>query len=159
VNWTAIIVFVLLFGPGHCSGGFVAAHWRRGDLTELHEMGPGGTDGSEPVITWFLTWAAMSTLPTPSIAVPATGVRRRRHRLFFALPYTKIIVYPAWSFSFFFRACGPSHTNTNYITAWPTSSKGRYGNRWLAPPAVARDRHRVATMPYIALQNCSDCRS
>jgi solute:Na+ symporter, SSS family len=36
MNWTALIVFVLLFGFITVLG-FVAVHWRRGDLDLLHE--------------------------------------------------------------------------------------------------------------------------
>lgn len=36
MNWTAIVVFVLLFGAVTIIG-FAAAHWRRGDLDMLHE--------------------------------------------------------------------------------------------------------------------------
>ena len=41
VNWIALIVFALLFGFITWLG-FAAAHWRRGDLDQLHEWGLGG---------------------------------------------------------------------------------------------------------------------
>ena len=37
INWTALIIFILLFAFVTVLG-FVAAHWRRGDLTMLHEL-------------------------------------------------------------------------------------------------------------------------
>ena len=41
INWVALTVFVLLFGFITWLG-FAAAHWRRGDLDQLHEWGLGG---------------------------------------------------------------------------------------------------------------------
>ena len=41
MNRTALIVFTLLFGLITVMG-FVAAHWRRGDLSQLHEWGLAG---------------------------------------------------------------------------------------------------------------------
>ena len=38
INWTALIVFVILFAFVTWIG-FIAARWRRGDLTMLHEVG------------------------------------------------------------------------------------------------------------------------
>src|SRR5262245_65978153 len=68
MNWTAIIVFVLLFGLVTVLG-FVAAHWRRGDLTELHEWGLAGRQLGT-IITWFLLGGDVYTAYT-FIAVPA----------------------------------------------------------------------------------------
>ena len=42
INWPALIVFVLLFGLITVLG-FVAVHWRRGDLDLLHEWGLAGS--------------------------------------------------------------------------------------------------------------------
>jgi len=53
MNWTALIVFTLLFGLITVMG-FVAAHWRRGDLSQLHEWGLAGRRLGT-VITWFPT--------------------------------------------------------------------------------------------------------
>jgi solute:Na+ symporter, SSS family len=58
VNWTALIIFVLLFAFITWLG-FAAARWRKGDLDLLHEWGLGGRRFGT-VITWF------STPPTPS---------------------------------------------------------------------------------------------
>ena len=89
MNWTAIIVFVLLFGLVTVLG-FVAAHWRRGDLTELHEWGLAGRRLGT-VITWFLlggdVYTAYTFIAVPALVFGAGAIG------FFALPYT-IIVYP-----------------------------------------------------------------
>ena len=44
VNWTALIIFIVLFGLITILG-FAAAHWRKGDLDQLHEWGLGGRLG------------------------------------------------------------------------------------------------------------------
>src|SRR5258708_30322343 len=63
LNWTALTVFILLFGFITWLG-FAAAHWRRGDLEQLHEWGLGGRRFGT-LITWFLL-AAISTRLTHS---------------------------------------------------------------------------------------------
>src|SRR3569623_1129089 len=89
INWTALIIFILLFAFVTVLG-FVAAHWRRGDLTMLHEWGLGcrrfGT-----VVAWFLIggdlYTAYTFVAVPALAYGAGAVA------FFAVPYTTII-YP-----------------------------------------------------------------
>ena len=68
MNWTAIIVFVLLFGAVTIIG-FAAAHWRRGDLDVLDEWGLAGRRLGTVVI-WFLLGGDVYTAYT-FIAVPA----------------------------------------------------------------------------------------
>ena len=68
VNWTALIVFVLLFAFITWLG-FAAAHWRKGDLDLLHEWGLGGRRFGT-VVTWFLLGGDLYTAYT-FIAVPA----------------------------------------------------------------------------------------
>ena len=47
INWTALIVFVLLFGL--VTGmGFIAARWRRGDLDHAARMGTWAGGASAP---------------------------------------------------------------------------------------------------------------
>src|SRR5215472_8123849 len=142
MNWTAIIVFVLLFGFITVLG-FVAARWRRGDLDLLHEWGLAGRRLGT-VLTWFLLGGDLYTAYT-FIAVPAL-VFGAGAIGFFALPYT-IIMYPL-VFLILPRMWSVAHTH-NYITA-ADFVQGRYGNQWLAL-AVALTGI-VATMPYIALQ-------
>jgi SSS family solute:Na+ symporter len=143
MQWTELIVFVLLFGLVTVMG-FVAARWRAADnLDHLDEWGLGGRKfGSW--ITWFLVGGDLYTAYT-FVAVPAllfgagaTG--------FFALPYT-IIAYPLvflpvlrmWSVS---RARG-------YVTP-ADFVRGRYGSPLLA--LLIAITGIIATMPYIALQ-------
>jgi solute:Na+ symporter, SSS family len=143
MQWTELIIFVLLFGVVTVMG-FVAARWRAAEsLDHLDEWGLGGRKfGSW--ITWFLVGGDLYTAYT-FVAVPAllfgagaTG--------FFALPYT-IIVYPIvflpvlrmWSVS---RAKG-------YVTP-ADFVRGRYGSSLLA--LLVAITGIVATMPYIALQ-------
>ncbi|MFL6118356.1 sodium:solute symporter, partial [Actinophytocola sp.] len=143
MQWTELIIFVLLFGVVTVLG-FVAARWRAADsLDHLDEWGLGGRRFGSWV-TWFLVGGDLYTAYT-FVAVPAllfgagaTG--------FFALPYT-IIAYPLvflpvlrmWSVS---RARG-------YVTP-ADFVRGRYGSALLA--LLVAITGIVATMPYIALQ-------
>jgi SSS family solute:Na+ symporter len=142
MNWTALIVFVLLFGFITVLG-FVAANWRRGDLDQLHEWGLAGRRLGV-VVTWFLLGGDLYTAYT-FIAVPAV-VFGAGAIGFFALPYT-IMIYPL-VFLILPRMWSVAHTH-NYITA-ADFVQGRYGNRLLALAIAVTGI--VATMPYIALQ-------
>ncbi|HTV37578.1 MAG TPA: sodium:solute symporter [Xanthobacteraceae bacterium] len=142
INWTALIVFVALFALITVLG-FVAAHWRKGDLDLLHEWGLGGRRFGT-VVTWFLIggdlYTAYTFIAVPALAFGAGAIA------FFAVPYT-IMIYPIL-FLPFPRLWHVCHKH-NYITA-SDFVRGRFGNRWLAL-AVALTGI-VATMPYIALQ-------
>jgi solute:Na+ symporter, SSS family len=142
INWTALVIFILLFALITVLG-FVAAHWRKGDLDMLHEWGLGGRRFGT-VVTWFLIGGDLYTAYT-FVAVPALafGVGAIA---FFAVPYT-IMIYPIL-FLVFPRLWYVCHKH-NYITA-ADFVRGRFGNRWLAL-AVALTGI-VATLPYIALQ-------
>jgi solute:Na+ symporter, SSS family len=142
LNWTALIIFVLLFGFITWLG-FAAARWRRGDLDQLHEWGLGGRRFGT-VITWFLVGGDVYTAYT-FIAVPALAFGQGAVA-FFAVPYT-IIIYPLM-FLIFRRLWNVCHKH-GYITAGDFV-KGRFGNRWLALAVCVTGI--VATMPYIALQ-------
>jgi Na+/proline symporter len=104
VNWTALIIFVLLFAFITWLG-FAAANWRRGDLDLLHEWGLGGRRFGT-VVTWFLVggdlYTAYTFIAVPALAFGAGAVA------FFAVPYT-IVAYPI--FSWFSRASGTSATS------------------------------------------------
>src|SRR3984885_11738902 len=142
IDWTALIVFALLFAAITILG-FVAARWRRGDLDLLHEWGlAGGRFGT--VITWFLLGGDLYTAYT-FIAVPALMFGAGAIA-FFAVPYT-IMVYP-FVFVVFPRLWSVARRN-GYITA-SDFVRGRYGSRWLALAVAVTGI--VATMPYIALQ-------
>jgi SSS family solute:Na+ symporter len=142
VNWTALTVFVLLFGFVTWLG-FFAAGWRRGDLALLHEWGLGGRRFGT-VITWFLIGGDLYTAYT-FIAVPALMFGAGAIG-FFAVPYT-VMIYPLLYVAFP-RLWSVAHKH-GYVTS-ADFVRGRFGNRWLAL-AVAFTGI-LATMPYIALQ-------
>ena len=142
VNWTALTIFVVLFGLITWLG-FAAANWRKGDLDLLHEWGLGGRRFGT-VITWFLIggdlYTAYTFIAVPALAFGAGAVA------FFAVPYT-IVIYPIL-FLVFPRLWHVCHKH-GYITAGDFV-RGRFGNRWLALAITITGI--VATMPYIALQ-------
>jgi solute:Na+ symporter, SSS family len=142
VNWTAFVIFVLLFAFITWLG-FAAAKWRRGDLDLLHEWGLGGRRFGT-VVTWFLIggdlYTAYTFIAVPALAFGAGAVA------FFAVPYT-IVAYPIF-FLVFPRIWSVCHRH-GYITAGDFV-RGRFGNRWLALAVTVTGI--VATMPYIALQ-------
>jgi solute:Na+ symporter, SSS family len=142
VNWTALTIFVLLFGFITWLG-FAAARWRRGDMDQLHEWGLGGRRFGT-IVTWFLVggdlYTAYTFIAVPALAFGAGAVA------FFAVPYT-IVIYPIL-FLVFPRLWHVAHKH-NYITA-ADFVRGRFGNRWLALAVAVTGI--VATMPYIALQ-------
>lgn len=142
VHWTAWAVFAVFFALVTVVG-FVAARWRRADLTHLHEWGLGGRRFGTWV-TWFLLGGDLYTAYTV-IAVPALVYAVGAYG-FFALPYT-IIAYP-----FVFMVM-PRLWNVCRRHEYLTISdfvEGRYASHWLAL-AVALTGV-LATMPYIALQ-------
>jgi SSS family solute:Na+ symporter len=142
VNWTALIIFVLLFGFITWLG-FAAAHWRKGDLDLLNEWGLGGRRFGT-VITWFLVggdlYTAYTFIAVPALAFGAGAIA------FFAVPYT-ILIFPILFLVFprLWYVC----RKHDYITP-ADFVRGRYGNRWLALAVTITGI--VATMPYIALQ-------
>jgi SSS family solute:Na+ symporter len=142
INWTALIVFVVLFAFITWLG-FAAAHWRKGDLDQLHEWGLGGRRFGT-LITWFLVGGDVYTAYT-FIAVPALAFGAGA-LAFFAVPYA-VLIYPIM-FLVFPRLWYVCHKHS-YITAGDFVN-GRYGNRWLALAITVTGI--VATMPYIALQ-------
>jgi solute:Na+ symporter, SSS family len=142
VNWTALIIFIALFGFITWLG-FAAAHWRKGDLDQLHEWGLGGRRFGT-IVTWFLVggdlYTAYTFIAVPALAFGAGAIA------FFAVPYT-IVIYPIL-FLAFPRLWYVCHKH-QYITA-ADFVRGRFGNRWLALAVTITGI--VATMPYIALQ-------
>jgi len=142
INWTALYVFTGLFGFITILG-FLAARWRQGDLSQLHEWGLGGRRFGT-IITWFLLGGDLYTAYT-FIAVPAL-VFSAGAMGFFAVPYT-VLVYPM-VFVIFPRLWAVAHRH-GYVTA-ADFVKGRYGYRPLALAIAATGM--LATMPYIALQ-------
>jgi solute:Na+ symporter, SSS family len=142
VNPVAMTVFIVFFLLVTVLG-FVAARWKRGDLTQLHEWGLGGRQFGT-VISWFLVGGDFYTAYTV-IAVPALVYSVGAYG-FFALPYT-IIVYP-FVFAVMPRLWKIAHAK-NHITA-ADYVQGEYGGKWF--PAAVAITGIIATMPYIALQ-------
>src|SRR5271156_3952517 len=139
MNWTAIIVFVVLFLFVTWLG-FIAAHWRRGDLDLLNEWGLGGRRfGSW--ITWFLLGGDLYTAYT-FIAVPALMFGAGAPG-FFTVPYATLM-FPML-FLIFPRLWSVAHAR-GYVPA-ADFVRGRFGSRTLAL-AIALTGI-VATMPYI----------
>lgn len=142
MQWTALIVFIILFL--FVTGiGFWAARWRGADLNLLDEWGLAGR-GFGTVITWFLLGGDLYTAYT-FIAVPAL-VFGSGATGFFAMPYT-IVAYP-----FVFLAMPRLWSvckKHGYITV-SDFVKGRYDSGTLA--LVVALTGILATMPYIALQ-------
>jgi SSS family solute:Na+ symporter len=142
INWVALSVFIFFFLLVTVLG-FIAARWRRGDLSLLNEWGLAGRRFGTTV-TWFLLGGDLYTAYT-FVAVPglmyATGAQG-----FFAVPYT-IIVYPLIYLLMpkFWSVC----KQNNYVTP-ADFVQGRFGSSTLA--LVVALTGIVATMPYIALQ-------
>ena len=142
MNVVATSVFIALFAFITVLG-FVSAHWKKGDMTHLHEWGLGGRRfGSW--ISWFLIGGDLYTAYT-FIAVPAL-VFGAGALGFFALPYT-VLVFPL-VFAILPRLWVVAHKH-NYITASDFVA-GRYNSPVLALAIAVTGI--VATMPYIALQ-------
>ncbi|GGI00294.1 monocarboxylate uptake permease MctP [Arthrobacter liuii] len=147
INWTALIIVVLLFVVVAVMG-FLAARWRRStDVEGLHsldEWGLGGR-GFGTWITWFLLGGDLYTAYT-FVAVPAAMWATGAVTGFFAVPYT-IVLYPI-IFIIMSRLWSVSHRH-GYVTSADFVG-GRYGSRWLSLAVAVTGI--VATMPYIALQ-------
>jgi solute:Na+ symporter, SSS family len=142
VDWTATIVFIALL-VFITILGFIAAHWRKGDLNLLHEWGLGGRRFGT-VVTWFLLGGDLYTAYT-FIAVPAL-VFGAGAIGFFAVPYT-ILIYPLL-FLIFPKLWSVSREH-GYVTV-SDFVRARFDSRLLA--LVLALTGVMATMPYIALQ-------
>ncbi|MGN4077374.1 sodium:solute symporter, partial [Burkholderia gladioli] len=128
IDPVAMTVFIAFFALVTVLG-FVAARWKRGDLTQLHEWGLGGRQFGT-VISWFLVGGDFYTAYTV-IAVPALVYAVGAYG-FFALPYT-IVVYP-FVFAVMPRLWKIAHAK-GHITA-ADYVHGEFGGK-LLPAAVA----------------------
>lgn len=142
IDWTALIVFIILFGLVTVVG-FLAPRWRAADLGILHEWGLGGGRFGT-LVSWFLLGGDLYTAYT-FIAVPALMYGKGALG-FFAMPYT-IVVYPI-VFVFMPRLWSVCRAH-GYFTA-ADFVRGRFDSGGLAL-AIALTGI-LATMPYIALQ-------
>ena len=134
VNWTALIIFVLLFAFITWLG-FAAAKWRKGDLDQLHEWGLGGRRFGT-LITWFLiggdVYTAYTFVAVPALAFGAGAIA------FFAVPYA-ILIYPILFLPFprLWRVCHKHITSPPAISCAAVSAIA--GWRWPWPsPASSR---------------------
>jgi solute:Na+ symporter, SSS family len=143
LKWDAFAVFIFFFIVVTILG-FVAAHWRRGDLNLLHEWGLAGRRFGT-VVTWFLLGGDLYTAYT-FIAIPAAMYAAGAVNGFFAIPYT-VLIYPLVFILMprFWTIC----KKKGYVTAADFVTD-RFGSRWLGL-AVAFTGI-LATLPYIALQ-------
>lgn len=142
VNWTALIVFTVLFAFVAWLG-FAAARWRKGDLNQLHEWGLGGGRFGT-LLTWFLVGGDLYTAYT-FIAIPALAYGAGAMG-FFAVPFS-ILAYPILFMVFppIWRAC-----RENNCLTLADLVQVKLRNRWLALAVAVTGI--VATLPYIALQ-------
>ena len=139
---SALIVFLALFVLVTVLG-FIAAHWRKADLNQLHEWGLGGRRFGT-WITWFLlggdVYTAYTFVAVPALIFGAGAIG------FFAVPYT-IIIFPL-VFAVLPRLWYVAHRH-NYVTG-ADFVRGRYGSPLLG--LIVAITGILATMPYIALQ-------
>ena len=142
MNLTATLIFALIFVFVTIIG-FLAARWRAGDLTQLHEWGLGGRRFGT-FVTWFLLGGDLYTAYT-FIAVPAL-IFGGGAIGFFAVPYT-ILVYPI--LYLFYPRLWTEARRSGHVTAADIVA-ARFANRWLGLAVSLTGL--LATMPYIALQ-------
>lgn len=123
--------------------GFLAARWRQGDLSSLHEWGLAGRRFGT-LVSWFLIGGDLYTAYT-FIAVPALMFGAGASG-FFAVPYT-ILIYPM-GFIVLPKLWSVSHKH-GFVTP-ADFVRARFGSKQLA--LLVAIIGIVATMPYIALQ-------
>lgn len=142
IDWTALSVFVVLFGFVTALG-FAAANWQRGDLDALHEWALAGRRFST-LVTWFLIGGDIYTAYT-FIALPALafGVGAPA---FFALPYTSMVYPLVFVFAPRFWTIAKRR---HYIT-YADFTRERYDSKSLE--IVVAVTGILATILYIALQ-------
>jgi solute:Na+ symporter, SSS family len=142
IDWTALAVFLVLFG-GVTVLGFAAANWQRGDLDALHEWALAGRRFGT-LITWFLlggdVYTAYTFVALPALATGLGGLA------FFALLITTVC-YPL-VFVFGPRFWTIAHKR-HYIT-YADFARERYDSKSLE--LIVAFTGIVAVMLYIALQ-------
>jgi SSS family solute:Na+ symporter len=143
IDWTALAVFLVLFG-GVTVLGFMAANFQRGDLNVLHEWGLAGRRFGT-VITWFLLGGDVYTAYT-FVAVPAlaTGLGALA---FFPMVLITVTCYPL-VFIFGPRFWTIAHKR-HYIT-YADFARDRFDSKALELAVAGTGI--IAVMLYIALQ-------
>jgi len=143
IDWTALAVFLLLFG-GVTVLGFAAANWHRGDLNVLHEWGLAGQRFGT-LVTWFLLGGDVYTAYT-FVALPAlaTGLGALA---FFPLVLISAVCYPL-VFVFGPRFWTIAHKR-HYIT-YADFARDRFDSKSLE--LIVAVTSIVGVMLYISLQ-------
>jgi SSS family solute:Na+ symporter len=142
MNWVALLVFLFFFIL-IATIGFLATHWRKGDLTQLHEWGLGGRRFGT-WITWFLLGGDLYTAYT-FLAVPA---------LAFGLGAIGFFILPVGVMNYIFVFCVFPALWTvckrrGHVTA-ADFIQDRFDSRFLS--LVMALTGILSTLPYIALQ-------
>ncbi len=142
VKWEALVIVVVFFTLVTLLG-FIAARWKRGNLSLIHEWGLAGRRFG-PIITWFLIggdfYTAYVFIAVPGLMWGAGAIG------LFTLPYS-IFIYP-FAFMAMPRLWAVCRRHGYVTTA--DFVRGRYGSRALALAVAVTGL--LATMPYIALQ-------
>ncbi len=143
IDWTALAVFLILFG-GVTVLGFLAANYQKGDLNVLHEWGLAG-QRFNTWITWFLLGGDVYTAYT-FVALPAlaTGLGALA---FFPVALIGVVCYPL-VFVFGPRFWTIAHKR-HYIT-YSDFVRDRFDSKGLE--VVVAITGIIAVMLYIALQ-------
>ncbi len=142
MSTAGVVIFVALFVLVTVIG-FIAAHWRKGDLTQLDEWGLGGRRFGT-IVTWFLLggdlYTAYTLIAVPALVFGAGAIG------FFALPYALIAF--VIGFVTLPRLWEVAHRN-GYVTA-ADFVQGHFQSRTLG--VLVAITAIFATLPYLALQ-------
>lgn len=137
-----VVIFVALFVLVTVVG-FIAAHWRKGDLDQLHEWGLGGRRFGT-IVSWFLLggdlYTAYTLIAVPALVFGAGAIG------FFALPYA--LVAFVLGFVTLPRLWEVAHRH-GYVTA-ADFVQGHFQSRTLG--VLVAITAIFATLPYLALQ-------
>lgn len=142
MSTAGIVIFVALFVLVTVIG-FIAAHWRKGDLDQLHEWGLGGRRFGT-IVSWFLLggdlYTAYTLIAVPALVFGAGAIG------FFALPYA--LVAFIIGFVTLPKLWEVAHRN-GYVTA-ADFVQGHFQSRTLG--VLVAITAIFATLPYLALQ-------
>lgn len=142
MSTAGIIIFIALFVLVTVIG-FIAAHWRKGDLGKLDEWGLGGRRFGT-IVTWFLLggdlYTAYTLIAVPALVFGAGAIG------FFAMPY--VLVAFILGFATLPKLWQVAHRH-GYVTA-ADFVQGHYHSRTLG--ILVAITAIFATLPYLALQ-------
>lgn len=142
MSTAGIVIFVALFVLVTVVG-FIAAHWRKGDLDQLHEWGLGGRRFGT-IVSWFLLggdlYTAYTLIAVPALVFGAGAIG------FFALPYA--LVAFVIGFVTLPRLWEVANRN-GYVTA-ADFVQGHFQSRTLG--VLVAITAIFATLPYLSLQ-------